>query len=53
MSVEQLEENQSEFIFSINQDAVMHGFCMWFEVEFGPLRSDVEPVSLNTGPYNE
>ena len=53
VSVEQLEENQSEFIFSINQDGIMHGFCMWFEVEFCPLGSDVEPVSLNTGPYNE
>ena len=50
VKVEDLEENQSEFIFSINKDAVMHGFCTWFEVGFCPLGSEAEPVFLNTGP---
>ena len=53
VTVEDLEENQSDFIFSVNKDAVMHGFCSWFEVGFCPLGLDVDPVILNTGPYKE
>ena len=53
VQVEELEENQSEFIFSINKDAVMHGFGTWFEVGFCPLGPDVDPVILSTSPFNE
>ena len=53
VQVEELEENQSKFIFSINKDEVMHGFCTWFEVRFAPLGPDVEPVMLSTSPFHE
>lgn len=53
VQVEELEENQSEFIFRINKDAVMHGFGTWFEVGFCPLGPDVDPVILSTSPFNE
>ena len=51
--MEELEENQSKFIFSINKDGVMHGFCSWFEVGFSSLGPAMEAVTLSTSPFHE
>lgn len=53
VTMQYLEQIQSDFDFRIQKDGIMHGFCAWFEAVFDPSNSNGEEVRLNTGPEHE
>lgn len=55
LSINDIEHYTPSFTFYIAEDALMYGFCSWFEVVFGgvPLSNGTSYVTLSTSPKSD